>query len=103
MEEERVLSGYYIRDAVSVVRDGTEAAARAHVIRPRAHIYQVQLGVGCLAGAEAPGFAQHLLQERRVYAQVLGYDVETKEVSVYAQTGHGVAVSFLMPLTRLIQ
>lgn len=54
-----------------------------------------------LTGGEAPGFIEHLLEEGRLQLQVLGDDVETEQVSVYAAAGHRVLVAELVTLSGL--
>lgn len=45
---------------------------------------------------ELPVKATYFLEERRIYSQVLGDDIEAEEVAVDASPGHGEAVQELV-------
>jgi len=49
-----------------------------------------------LAGGESPRLAQHFLQKRRLYVEVLGDHKEREEMTIYAAACHCIAIAFLM-------
>jgi len=56
-----------------------------------------------LAGGQSPGLAEHFLEKRRLYVEVLGDNIECEEMSVYAAARHCIAVAFLVCLSCSLQ
>ncbi len=101
VEEDQVFASNNVGDTVSVVSHRTEATTGRNTVGVLVQIQLGSLTVGCLGSRQAPGLAQHLLQEGRIHFQVLGDDVEAKQVTINAFPAHGVLVAFLMNVTRI--
>jgi len=97
VEEHEVLSGDDVGHSVAIISHRAKAAARTDAVRVLLQVHLGSLSMGCLTGGQAPGLAEHFLQEGRVQFQVLGHDVEAKEVAVDTLAARGVLVAQLVP------
>jgi hypothetical protein len=95
VEEEHVLAGNDVRDAVPVVGHRTEAAPGGYALGELAEIHPARLAVRRLRRGQPPRLAEHLLEEGRIHFQVLRHHVEAEEVAVDALAAHGVLVAHL--------
>lgn len=96
MEKDEVFAGDDVRDAIAVVSDWTETATGRDAVGMFGQIQARRLAVRRLRGGQAPRFAQHFLQEGRIHFQVLGHDVEAKQVSINAFATHGILIASLV-------
>lgn len=103
VEEDHVFASDDVRDTVAVRRDWTESTSSTDAVWVLLQVHLGRLAVRCLAGRQAPGFAEDLLQERRVDFEVLGHDVQAEQVTIDSATAHGVLVADLVALASFIQ
>lgn len=98
MEEYQVLSGNNVRHTVTIIGHGPKAASSADAVRMLLQVHLGRLAVRSLTSREAPGFAEHLVEEGWIHLQVLGDHIQAEQMPVDATTAHGILVAQLVTI-----
>jgi hypothetical protein len=103
VKENQVFPGDNVRDSVTVIGHGSEPASGRDAVGVFGQVQFRRLAVRRLRRRQPPRLAENLLEEGRIHFQILGDDVEAKQVTIDPFAAHGVLVASLVLAARQSQ
>jgi len=98
MEEYQVFAGNDVGHTITIIGHGSKAAASTDAVRMLLQIHLGRLAVRSLTSGQAPGLAEHFVEEGRVHFQVLRDNIKAEQMPVNTTTAHGILVAQLVAI-----